>query len=195
MITPFLFISVVLVLFVFTACLFFIPQRKLKTQHSKQDKETLEMPCPSCQQIVFVKRHALRPLAGSEIALLVQEMPDLEHKDLGEIRCDYCQSGLIFRRDTKPPVFMISDLAEPVKHKHSCTECHKALERPTWPEDRYSDISEIPSIPDDIGLECPHCASITCMACLETNTRKRTQDDTYLCPRCFRGPVNNVHYF
>ena len=195
MITPFLFITIMSALFALAACLFFIPQRRNEAQKDTQDKNTLEMPCPSCQQILFITRTALRPLASSEIALLVREMPDLEHKDLGEIRCDYCHSGLTFRRDTQAPVFMISDLSEPVQHKHTCTECHKALERPTWPEGAYSDISQIPAIPEDLGLECPHCASITCISCLETNTRKRTQDDTLLCPRCFRGPVNIVHYF
>jgi hypothetical protein len=195
MISLFLFIPITVLLFAATAWLFFLPQRQTQRHTNKQRGKTLEYPCPSCQHTLFIGEMNLRPLVSSEIAMVVKEMPKLNCTKFAETRCEYCQSSLTFRMDKKSPEFLFVDNGEPVHHKHDCSECKQPLQRPTWPQDAYADFNEIPFIPDKVGLECPFCASVACVQCLEKNTRKRTQDETYLCPRCFRGPVDIVHYY
>lgn len=193
MISPFLFIAIIIATFAFSALVFFMPRRRVIVP--KANKHAMEMPCPTCQQIAFITPQNLRRLVSSEVALLVRDIPDLSCTNLAETRCDYCQSALTFRLDTKLPTYIGVDLLEPNHHKNNCKECREPLMRPTWPKDAYPSIEDLPSIPDKLGLECPYCGSVSCVSCLDTNTRKRTQDDTYLCPRCFRGPVNIVHHF
>ena len=194
--TPLLFIASLVLLFLISKGLFLLPNYMQKRREKRTKRNIHEMPCPACQHVLFIHFESLRPMVSSERALIIGEHPEYSiEATFAESRCDFCQSALVFRTDTKPPSYITKDIAEPKHRKNDCGECQKPLIRPTWPEDAYENASQIMNIPSKVGLECIHCASITCVGCLETNTRKRTNDDSFLCPRCFRGPVETIHYF
>lgn len=171
--------------------------KMLREQKKKSvRKSALEFSCPTCQDTVFVTRQSLISITGAEAALVIQKIPDAPSHDLAEQRCQACSSMLTFRIDEWPPVFLIANAIEGQKISNNCVECRKPLVRPTWPRGVYDEkIEEIPDMDSKLGLKCPRCDAVSCVACLEFVTRNRTQDGSYLCPRCFRSPVNLVHHF
>ena len=159
-------------------------------------KTTFEFPCSNCQAIVFITRQSLVKITGAEAALIIRNVPDAPMHQLAEQRCSACRSTLSFRIDEWPPVFLIANATEGQKRSNNCTECRKPLVRPNFAKGAYDErINEIPDLNPKLGLRCSRCSAVSCVACLESVTRNRTQDGSYLCPRCYRSPVNLVHHF
>ncbi len=171
--------------------------KMLREQKSRSiGKKTYEFSCPTCQQRLGVTRQSLISIEGVEAALVIQNVPDAPMHHLAEQRCQACSSMLTFRIDEWPPVFVIANAAEGQRRSNNCVECREPLVRPIWPRGVYDEkIEDISGIDPKLGLKCPRCDAVSCVACLEDVTRNRTQDGSYLCPRCFRSPVNLVHHF
>jgi hypothetical protein len=194
--SPALLIALAGLVLAFGGLLFLTP-RMLKDQKQKSvTKGGLEFSCPACQQMVFVTRQSLKSLIGVEAALVIQNVPDAPMYNLGEQRCQACSTSLTFRTDCWPPAFLIANAIEKTKVGNTCVECRGLLARPTWPRGIYDrKIDEIPDRNPKLGLKCPRCDAVSCVACLESVTRNRTPDGSFLCPRCFRSPVDLVHHF
>ena len=156
----------------------------------------LEMPCTVCQQNLVVPQADLETITGPEVALVVRECSAAEGRKLGGYRCPYCEAYHVFATDTSPPKWLIENPFEPQRATNHCMECRQPLRRPPWTQGEFDGrFHEAKDLLPKHGLVCSRCGAICCVACCRDVTRGRTQDQSLLCPRCFRGPVDKIHHF
>lgn len=157
---------------------------------------SLELPCPTCSKPLVVHRNDLTPLSSPEIALMVSAHGRQLGNKLGSMRCPYCESEHTFALDDKKPKWVASDTFEPHRAGTYCVNCRSPLLRPNWPAGSLDgQIRGHAAIQPKHGLVCSRCNAICCVECVQKVTRNRTADGSYLCPRCFRGPVEKVHHW
>lgn len=160
------------------------------------DSPDVEMNCSVCQGKLSLQRTDMVRLSAVESALLVSEHPDTLGRKLAEIRCPTCEANHCFLVDVNPPVWISTNSYEPQGKSNHCAQCHKPLVRPSWPAGAYDgQIDLAPGLLPLHGLKCPRCAAACCVDCVKDATRNRTADGSLLCPRCYRGPVNEFYYF
>lgn len=171
--------------------------RLLRRRPPKQSaRRALEMPCTVCQQKLVVPLADLESITGPEIALIVRECSASAGHKLGGYRCPYCEAYHVFTTDTSPTKWLVANPFEPQRMTNHCMECRQPLLRPPWPQGQYDGkLQEAKGLLPKHGLVCSRCGSICCLACCQDTTRGRTQDQSLLCPRCFRGPVDKIHHF
>lgn len=160
------------------------------------DPVDVEMKCTLCQAELSLRRSDMAPLSSVEAALLVSEYPDTLHRKLAETRCSTCNANHTFVVDLTPPVWICANSFEPGGMSNHCAQCHKPLARPDWPVGAYDgQVDLAPGLKPLHGLKCPRCDAACCVECVKDATRGRTADGSFLCPRCYRGPVNQFYYF
>jgi hypothetical protein len=172
------------------------PRLLRETKQKQIKRNALDFSCPTCQNMLVITRESIVSITGVEAALVVQNIPNAPRHHLAEQRCLACSSMLTFRVDQWPPVFLIANAVEGQKISNNCVECRQPLVRPRFARGVYDGrIEEIPELNPKLGLKCSRCDAVSCVECLEFVTRNRTKDGSFLCPRCFRSPVNLVHHF
>ena len=172
----------------------FSPGKRKKQRHMQRG--TIEMRCSVCQRRLVFHRGELEPLSPPELALAVRANRSMAGRRLAEYVCPHCEAAHCFATEGRDPVWLGVNLYEPQVFSNHCRECKRPLRRPRWPRGAYDGrLSEIRDLAPDLGLVCPHCKAVCCVACCEDATRKRTKDGSLLCPRCFRGPVETIYHF
>ncbi len=157
---------------------------------------TVEMACTSCQRELVIAPGELDPISGAESALVVRERPEVSGRPLADYQCPYCEAHHTFTLDSSPPKWLITNAFSPEGMTNRCCQCHKNLKRPPWPSGaRDADPQLNPDLDPDNGLVCVRCGAICCVVCCKEASRGRTHDRTWMCPRCFRGPLAKVHHF
>ena len=179
-----------------TLLLAFLTPKLLNEKKVKEgDQILINSKCPICQCQLTIKRKGLQPLSTFEMGLVVQQRPDMHNQPLSEHRCPSCSASLIFYMGDRRPQFVISNVGENQSESSQCTQCHKRLLKPHWNPSQYqTDFSEAP-LQIEHGLICSRCDAVCCLGCVTDATRNRTDDGSYLCPRCHRGPVDSIFYF
>lgn len=156
----------------------------------------LEVPCTVCQKRLVIPRADLESISGPEAALVVRECLAAGGRRLGGYRCPYCEAYHVFAMDTSPPKWLIANPFEPQRTTNHCMECRKPLQPPPWPQGEYDGrLREAKDLLPKHGLVCSRCGAICCFACCQGVTRGRKDDQSLICPRCFRGPVDKIHHF
>ena len=145
--------------------------------------------CEVCGEQTIVARESIHALSSAEKALVVRECAAGLGKNMAEYVCPSCDASHCFALQANDVVFLGVNLYEGQKFGARCVECQAKLTKPTWAPGRYDgDIRSAPGEVDSLGLVCPRCSAVCCVACCKGVTRNRTPDGSYLCPRCFRGP-------
>ena len=177
------------------AMLVVAPRMAKENKDRANNKRTYTYTCPDCQQPIHITPNGLRPLDPADAGMIIRLAPDAPQYHLGDVRCLSCKSTLTFRTDQWPPGFITMNATEGHVSKNSCTQCRKPFRKPEFPPGAYDgDADALKRLPHDIGLICSRCGSLDCVACVVDATRNRTADGSLLCPRCYRGPVDKVHY-
>lgn len=171
--------------------------RLLRPGKGRQAKGiAFEMPCTVCQQKLVIPPSDLASIRGPEMALVVRECKAAEGRPLGGYRCPYCDAYHVFEISAREPRWLVANPFEPQLATNNCTECRRPLLRSPWPQGEYDGrLHELKDLLPKHGLVCSRCGAVCCFACCRDVTRGRTQDQSLLCPRCFRGPVDKIHHF
>ncbi len=157
--------------------------------HARNRDGTFPHVCSVCGDETLITPEALHSLSSAEKALAVRECAQALGKDLVEYVCRSCDASHCFSISGGRAVAMGVNLYEGQRFGSRCGECQRELVAPPWELGRYDGrINSAPGPIDALGLVCRHCDAVCCVACCEYVTRKRTDDGTLLCPRCFRGP-------
>ena len=130
------------------------------------------------------------------MALAVRMHPDLVGRPLAESVCPRCEAAHCFAVDETPPAWIGVNLYEPQAPASRCVNCGKTLTKPDRDHvtvRKGSGVAE--GLEPGVGLKCSRCQSVCCVTCCQLFTRNRTQDGSLLCPRCTRGPVEEIFYF
>lgn len=150
--------------------------------------------CPTCQRSLTIAPGDLQLLRGVELALCVRDNPKLGGRQLAEHICPHCEATLIFAVDVRTPEFVGANMFSPQTKGTRCLNCGKALRVAPWGEAAYyKRLHEAPLEPD-YGLVCSKCNAVVCVACTIDATRNRTKDGSFVCPRCFRSPVDRTFH-
>jgi len=170
-----------------------------KLLHEKKDKEgeqiVVSSKCPICQSQLNIKRRSMRTLNTLEMGMVVQQRPDLYNQPLSDYRCSSCSASLVFYMGEHQPQFVISNVGENQKSGSQCTQCKTRLLKPVWKKNTYENTLADAPLENEHGMVCPRCEAVCCLGCIKDATRNRTKDGSYLCPRCHRGPVEQVFHF
>jgi hypothetical protein len=151
--------------------------------------------CVTCGTSLSARLEKLRLLSPQERGLIVCEHPHLTGAVLAELVCASCGAAHCFVVRGRKPEYVGTDIFAPQTRTSKCLDCHQTLERPNWQVDTYiGNLSDAPLRPR-IGLICSRCGGVSCVECCRKATRNRTTDGSFLCPRCFRGPVDKVYHF
>jgi hypothetical protein len=170
-------------------------RRRLPSRPRRSKHAPLETTCSVCRKPLIFERGELRPLRGEEVGLVVRSHPDIVGRKLGEYTCPYCEAAHCFFIDVRPPQWLGANYAQPQTTSGHCQECRKPLRKPPWPEHAFDGrLQEAPQLAPDLGLICSRCHAVCCVSCCKDATRNRTPDGSFLCPRCFRGPVEAVFH-
>lgn len=128
--------------------------------------------------------------------MIVQQRPQAYGRPIGEIRCRTCRTTHTFLLDTKPPTWLISDEGRAGHTGIVCTQCRRTLVNPPWPRGtRDGAVHQVEDAPDRAGVVCARCGDICCVECVRNASRGRTPDGSFLCPRCYRQPVDRFHHY
>jgi hypothetical protein len=189
-----LLLGVILLLTLVLAIL--TPKLLSEKKNTEGDRVVVESKCPICQQQLNIKRKAFEPLNALQMGLVVQQRPDMYNHPLSEYRCPGCDASLVFYMGGAQPQFVVSNVGENQRTGSQCTQCHDRLLKPDWSQQDYGqgNFSDAP-LEAKHGLKCSRCEAVCCLACVKDATRNRTEDGSYLCPRCYRGPVDQIFYF
>lgn len=156
---------------------------------------SLQMPCTSCNRPLMIAREELVPLSRPEIALCVRVKPELTGMNLAEYVCPYCDASHCLAVSKRTIEWVGANLYSPHHGAARCMDCGKLLRTPPWPRGTYDGhLKEAPSLLPDYGLVCSKCQAVVCVACTEKATRNRTKDGSFVCPRCFRSPVDRCYH-
>ncbi len=157
---------------------------------------TLEMQCTVCQQNLVMPLSEMEKITGPEMALVQRESKESVGHTLGGYRCPYCEAYHVFARDTVPPKWLLANPFEPQRATNHCAECRQPLLRPSWPQGQYDGrIAEAEGLLSKHGLHCKRCGSVCCVECCKRTGSGRSLDQSIMCPRCHRAPVDKVHHF
>jgi hypothetical protein len=169
--------------------------RPVASDSDMEQSTAQERICSVCRQALIFDRSELEPLIHAEMALAVSADPSLIGKKLAEYVCPYCDAAHCFVVDGADPTWVGANFSEPQDKGRLCLECRTPLRTPSWAKGAYDgNLDGTPQQQADHGLVCRFCKSICCLQCCEANTRNRTQDGSLLCPRCFRGPMNQFFH-
>ena len=158
-------------------------------------RNALQMPCTSCNRPLMIGREELVPLSKPEVALCVRVKPELTGKNLAEYVCPYCEASHCLSVTKRGLEWVGANLYSPHRGAARCMDCGKFLRTPPWPKGTYDGrLQEAPNLLPDHGLVCSKCQAIVCVDCTQRATRNRTKDGTFVCPRCFRSPVDKTYH-
>ena len=161
-----------------------------------KSKRAFKFQCPTCQASLNISAADWRPLEMFEMSLIVSVEPGAGGMDIVEYRCPNCEAAHYFSMLEKGPAYVTTNAFEPLKNTTCCIDCRRPFVRPTWPEGAYDGrVEEAPDLEDGHGLTCSRCGAACCVACVKKATRNRTEDGSFLCPRCHRGPVEAFFHF
>ncbi len=156
----------------------------------------VRLTCPVCQHDIVTEAGNLSPLPLEFVSFVVREDPSAYGLPLSEVRCAGCGVHHIYATDARPPRYLMSN---PLSHKSrnsTCAQCHTPLARPAWPRGAYDGrIASAPGFGPQHGLACTRCGAVVCVKCTQEASAGRTKDGSYICARCFRGPLDTVHHF
>lgn len=172
--------------------------RKARASGVPAGPDVVTMTCGSCQHELVIATQQLSALSPAEVALVVRSRPHVAKRTLAEYDCPHCASSHVFAMEFKPPLYVGADLYTPRSGGSRCMECGKVMQRPGFVKGEHDNkIAEAP-VGDDHGLVCQFCKSTFCIECSERvsrKQRKKREDTTLYCPRCFRQPVVNIYHF
>jgi DNA-directed RNA polymerase subunit RPC12/RpoP len=174
---------------------FLTPRLLTEKKNLEGEKVVVKSKCPICQCQLNIKRKEFRTLPALEMGMVVQQRPDMHNHPLSEYRCRQCSAALIFYMGDDQPQFVLSNVGENQKEGTQCTECHSRLLKPDWDRHTYTDNFLDAPLQSEHGLICSRCNAVCCLGCVKDATRNRTDDGSFLCPRCHRGPVEEIFYF
>jgi hypothetical protein len=162
----------------------------------RRRRTPLRLRCPVCQHEIETEEGRLTPLSLELVSFVVREDPALYGLPLAEVRCDGCGVDHIFATNVRPPRFLMSNPVSDKVRTSTCSQCRAPLMRPAWTRGAYDGrLTSAPGFGARHGLECRRCGAVTCVSCAEEASRGRTMDGSYICARCFRGPLDTVHHF
>jgi hypothetical protein len=162
----------------------------------RKRREPVRLRCPVCQHEIETDAGSLSPLPLELVAFVVREDPSTYGLPLSEVRCAGCGVHHIYATDARPPRFLMVNPLSQKTRTSTCSQCKAPLERPRWRRGAYDGrLAGAPGLGPHHGLECRRCRAVVCVACTEKASRGRTKDGSYLCARCFRGPLDTVHHF
>ncbi|HRI88413.1 MAG TPA: hypothetical protein PLJ47_06095 [Candidatus Hydrogenedentes bacterium] len=157
-------------------------------------RDTAQLACTICQKQMVIPAEDLKPLQGVEMALCVRDNPALAGRKLAEYTCPYCEATHVFAVDKRAPEWVGANMFSPQSKGTRCLNCSKPLRTAPWGEGAYDKrLNEAPLQPD-YGLQCSKCNAVVCVACTLDATRNRTKDGSFVCPRCFRSPVDRTYH-
>jgi len=165
-------------------------------QHGPQTAVgAIHMACTVCQKELVFHRDILVLLTPPERALAVRVKPELVGRKLAEYVCPHCEAAHCFIVDGRRPEWVAANLYEPQTTSAHCMECHKPLRTPPWPPGEYDGrLEQAPALAPDYGLVCSRCQAVCCVACCANLARIRSKETKWMCPRCFRYPVDTLFY-
>lgn len=155
---------------------------------------TLQIPCSVCQKQMVVPPGDLVPLQPVEVALCVRALPKLSGRKLAEYTCPYCDAAHCFAVDKRTPEWVGANLYSPQTKGTRCLNCSKPLKIAPWGEAAYAGRLQEAPLQPDYGLVCSKCNAVVCVQCTVDATRNRTKDGSFVCPRCFRAPVDRTYH-
>lgn len=154
------------------------------------------MPCTICRRDLEIRRDDFVAMSRTEMGLVVSVKPSIVGRPLAEYRCPGCDASHTFAMDVHPPQWILANAYESQDLSSNCVQCGKHLLRPSWPKGQYNGrVRENPDLDPSHGLVCSRCKAVCCYRCVADATRNRTKDGSTLCPRCFRGPVEEYFVF
>lgn len=156
----------------------------------------IQLQCPICQSPVTLSHDDLRPLTPPEVALIVGQRKDAAGHKLSEALCPRCEACFTFLADTKTPQLLGTNIYHAQQKGNRCTDCGKPLKRLPWDPETITRRDQVLDALDPLhGLDCDQCGAVCCVACCEEVSRNRSTDNTLMCPRCRRRPMQTLHYF
>lgn len=154
----------------------------------------LEFECSECQQMLVIPPDAYTKLSGAEVALVVGGKPRLAGRKLGEYVCPHCEASHYFTIDRTPPVWVGANLYAPQTKSNNCLECRKRVRPPQWTANPEQDnVLGDEDLRPDYGLVCSRCGALCCVACVAQFSRQDVRTAGARCPRCGRGPIEQLY--
>lgn len=172
-----------------------IGRRRTAGAFARNRDGSFQAVCAVCAASSEVRPDALVRLSPAEKALVVREKPNALGKDLVEFVCPHCDASHCFSAGREAMGLVGVNLYDSQQFQVQCKECRKTLEAPPWPPGAFDGRwREAPGETDDLGVVCPYCGATCCVACCKVTTRNRTKDASLLCPRCYRGPLDQFFH-
>ena len=166
------------------------------TKKPKKRGKRFEFTCNLCTEKLEIPFEELNAISAPEMALIVSQEPAIVGRPVSEYRCEHCGADHYFATDRTPPEWIIVNAFEPEQRTNLCAQCRRILEKPTWPKGKYDGrIHDTHELQSGHGLVCHRCKAVCCVECCQSTTRNRTEDGSYLCPRCDRGPVETIYHY
>ncbi len=157
-------------------------------------RNAVDVTCSHCQKQMHITTAELRPMLAVAVGLSVRDNPSLAGRKLAEYTCPHCDTEHIFTVDKRTPEWISANSFSPQRKGTRCLNCSKPLRTPPWGEGAYDKrLKEAPLEPD-YGLQCSKCDAIVCVQCTINATKNRTKDGSFVCPRCFRSPVERTFH-
>jgi hypothetical protein len=162
----------------------------------RKRRALLRLTCPVCQHEIVAEEGQLTPLPLEMVSFIVREDPSTHGLPLGELRCRNCGVHHVYATHVRPPRYLMPNPLSDKVRTSTCAQCRAPLARPSWPRGMYDGrIAAAPGFGAHHGLECTRCGAVVCVRCTQDASSGRTKDGSYVCPRCFRGPLETVHHF
>lgn len=155
---------------------------------------TVQQECNVCQKQMVIPPSGLVPIQSVEMALCVRAIPRLSGRKLAEYICPHCEASHCFTVDKKTPEWVGVNLYSPQTKGTRCLNCSKPLKVAPWGEGAYDKRLQEAPLQPDYGLVCSKCNAVVCVQCTVDATRNRTKDGSFVCPRCFRSPVDRTYH-
>lgn len=181
-----------------TAAVFAVGVLVVLTPHmmDRKRREPLRLTCPVCQHEIVTEVGQLAPLPLELVSFIVREDPATYGVPLSEVRCCACGVHHIYATDRRPPRYIMPNPLSDKKRTSTCSQCRAPLAKPAWARGLYDGrLDAAPGLEPHHGLECRRCGAVVCVRCTQEASTARTKDGSYICARCFRGPVESVHHF
>jgi hypothetical protein len=155
---------------------------------------SVQQQCNVCQKQMVIAPEQMTPLQSVEMALCVRAVPQLNGRKLAEYTCPYCDAVHCFTVDKRTPEWIGANLYSPQTKGTRCLNCSKPLRVAPWREGAYDKRLQEAPLQPDYGLLCSRCDAVVCVECTLDATRNRTKDGSFICPRCFRSPVERTYH-